>query len=84
MLLYNILISSDVCASISKNHLQELSAYKTHWLVGVQGSSLTIHGCATVNLHLDNRTIKTDVVVACPLITDAFVRKYEARLSTGS
>ena len=49
----------------------------------MEGSLLAIHGCATVNLHLGNREIQTDVVVVSPLITDAilgvdFLRKHQA------
>ena len=61
--------------------------YKTSGLVGVEGSSLAILGCATVNLYLGNREIETDVVVVSPLITDAildidFLCKHQACIDT--
>ena len=42
-------------------------------LVGGEGSSLCINGCATVNLHLGDCEIKIYVIVASPLITDAIL-----------
>ena len=48
------LMEKDLWECISKNHLQKLGAYNISGLVGVQGSSLTIHGCVTVNLQLSN------------------------------
>ena len=83
------LMRSDVWQSINNNHPQKLSAHNTAGLVGVEGSSLTIHGCTTVNLQLGNREIETDVMVASPLITDAilgvdFLQKHKARIDIPS
>ena len=77
------LMRNDAWERINKKHPLTLKAYKTSGLVGVEGSSLTIHGCATVNLHLGNRVIETDIVVVSPLITNAilgvdFLRKHRA------
>ena len=49
----------------------------------MEGSSLALHGCATVDPHLGNREIETEVVVVSPLITDAtlgvdFLSKHQA------
>ena len=83
------LMRSDIWTAITNNHPKKLSAHNMAGLVGVEGSSLTIHACATVNLHLGNREIETDVVVAGPLITDAilgvdFLQKHGARIDIPS
>ena len=74
----------DTWERISKRHPQELCACKTSGLLGVgRIVAIAIHGCATVNLHLGNREIETDVVVVSQLIADAilgveFPRKHQA------
>ena len=61
---------SDIWTPITNNHPKKLSAHNAAGLVGVEGSSLTVHSCATVNLHLGDCEIKIDVIVASTLITD--------------
>ena len=77
------LMRKDVWERVSKKHPQKLCAYKSSGLVGVEGSSLTVHGCATVNLNLGNCEFETDVVVVSPLITHAilgvdFLQRHQA------
>ena len=67
------LMRIDIWERISKSHPKKLCAYKTTGLVGVEGSSLDNHGCATVSYHLGNREIETDVVVVSTLFTDAIL-----------
>ena len=42
------LMRNNVWERVSKNHPQKLCAYKSSGLVGVEGSSLTVHRCATI------------------------------------
>ena len=57
----NFLVNSGGAVMLMRNDTWErISAYKTSGLVGVEGSSLVIHGCITVNLHLGNCEIEIE------------------------
>ena len=42
-------------------------------LISAGGTALTIHGCATVDLQLDNEVYSTEVVVVSPLISEGIL-----------
>jgi len=67
------LLRKDTWDHVNLDNRQSLCPYSAVQLVGVDGSPLTIHGSATVDLHLDGHSITTDVVVVSPLTAEAIL-----------
>ncbi len=79
------LMRRDAWERVTANNRQRLQNYSAVQLVGVDGSPLTIHGVATVDLHLNGLSITTDVVVVSPLTAEAilgldFLQEYRAHI----
>ena len=79
------LLRKDTWDHVNLDNWQSLWSYSAVQLVGVDGSPLTIHGSATVDLHLDGHSITTDAVVVSPLTAEAilgldFLHEHQAHI----
>ena len=67
------LLREDVWARIAAKKSQELKPRSTLKLVSAGGVPLTIHGCARVELELEEEKFATEIVVVSPLTTEAIL-----------
>ena len=67
------LLRKDTWERISAADPQELSPWSELQLVGVGGTSLSVHGSASVKIELEGKMFTTNVVVVSPLITMAIL-----------
>ena len=66
------LLRKDTWERVNAGNQQSLQTYSAVQLVGVDGSPLKIHGCATVDLRLKGHSLSTDIVVS-PLTAEAIL-----------
>ncbi len=67
------LLRRDTWERVTVSNPQDLGSYSAMLLVGVDGSPLTIHGRATVNLQMKGRILDSDIVVVSPVTAEAIL-----------
>ena len=77
------LLQQDTWMRIIAHHPQHLSRWSEQRLVGVDGSSLTIHGSAQVDVKLNGKELSANIVVVIPVTVEAilgidFLKNYNA------
>ena len=67
------LLQADTWQRVTAKNLKELKPWSALRLVSAGGTSLTIYGCASIELELEGVPFSTDVVVVSPLISEAIL-----------
>ena len=67
------LLRRDTWANVTASHPQELTSWPSLRLVGADGSPLTVHGRARVNLEVDGETMAIDAAIVSPLTSEAIL-----------